>query len=141
MTKTRLFLSSLLVVLFAVLGGWTWGHSGRSALQASLDAAELRLDLAQARAGLLDAGVDVFEMNFGNASRACEAARGPLKDAISRLKAAGRDALARRAGGSLPALREAQQLAGRVDQSANANAAGALKALDEAVAGLGAAGR
>jgi hypothetical protein len=138
MTKTKLALYSLLAVLLAVLGGWIWGHSGRAALQGSLDVAELRLDLARTRAGLLEARIDVFEMNFGNASRACEVARSPLEDAISRLKASGRDTLARRAGDSLAALGQAQQLAGRVDQSANANLAGAVKALDEVVAGLGA---
>lgn len=141
MTKIRLSLYALLAVLLALLAGWAWGHSGRRALQASLDAAELRLDFARARAGLLEARVDLFEVNFGSASRACESARGPLEDAISRLKAAGRDAAARRASDSLAALGEAQQLAGKVDQSANASAASAIKALDEVVAGLGEAGR
>jgi hypothetical protein len=121
-------LISVAVALFvAALGGWLWGASGRSSLTRALQTAELRADLLGARAAILDARVAVYSVNFGEASRHLEDARGLLRRADERLKSLGRDTEVKQAETALAGIDDAQRLAGKLDQNANSRAGEAAK--------------
>ena len=51
-----------------------WGASGRSDITRALQIAELRDGLREGRAAMLDARLDIYSVNFGEASRHFEAA-------------------------------------------------------------------
>ena len=128
----------VVALLIALSVAWLWGSSGKGDLQRALDVAELRNDLLTARGALLSARVDLYLVNFGDASRDFEAARTALRRAEARLKAIGRDDEVMRLGVALAQLDEAQQFAGKLDQTANARAADAVKPIDETLAALAA---
>lgn len=129
MTRGKL-VASALVALIVTLGlGYGWGASGRSALTISLDEAKQHLDLAEARGHLLDARVSLYNVNFGDASRHFEEAKPALRRAQDRYQTAGRSAAAVSIAAALEHTAEAQRLAGRLDQSANAKAGDALEAI------------
>jgi hypothetical protein len=129
MTRGKL-VASALVALIVTLGlGYGWGASGRSALTISLDDAKQHLDLAEARGHLLDARVSLYNVNFGDASRHFEEAKPALRRAQDRYQTAGRSAAAVSIAAALEHTAEAQRLAGRLDQSANAKAGDALEAI------------
>ena len=71
-------------LLIALSAAWLWGSSGKGDLQRALDVAELRNDLLTARGALLSARVDLYIVNFGDASRDFEAARTALRRAEAR---------------------------------------------------------
>jgi hypothetical protein len=132
MAKAKIVLWGLLVAVILVAAGWVWGASGRWAAQASLRDAELRLRLSDARGALARARVDLFELNYGQASRHLDQARSALEDAASRLD---ENRQPDRAGAVREALKktlEAQQLASSVNTAANERAGEALKLLDTA---------
>ena len=79
MTKTKLGLFIALGVLVAAIAGWLYGWSGTRPLAREVAAKTLRLQLTEARMKILDARVDVYTANFGNASRNLEHAKGPLQ--------------------------------------------------------------
>ena len=65
------------VALLVALGaGWVWGAWGRSDTHRALRIAELRNGLLEGRAAVLDARLDIYSVNFGEASRHLETARG-----------------------------------------------------------------
>lgn len=132
----KLGLAIVVALVVALLAAWLWGSSGKRDLQRALDAAELRNDLLDARGAALSARVDLYIVNFGDASRDFEAARTALRRAESRLKTLGRDEDVKRVGLALGRIDEAQQLAGKLDQTANARAAEALKPVDEILAAV-----
>jgi hypothetical protein len=111
----------------AVLGGWLWGTSGRSALARALQTSELRGDLLGARAATLDARVAIYAVNFGEASRHLEDARGLLGRADEQLKSLGRDDEVKHVATALAGIDDAQRLAGKLDQNANSRAGDAAK--------------
>ncbi|HNV03789.1 MAG TPA: hypothetical protein PLE61_14990 [Vicinamibacterales bacterium] len=119
-------------LLLALLGGWMWGSAGASRSREALANAGAGLHMANARARLLEARVDLFEVNFGRASLSLEDARAELTAAAQALDRQGRrqDADAIRA--ALAVAEEAQRLAGRLDQTANARAAEAIGLLPKA---------
>jgi chromosome segregation ATPase len=128
-------LVGVIVVLFA---GFYWGRSGRSALEARVRDAEASarsartlLDLAQARAALLAARVDVFEVNFGEASREIESAKAPLQSAADELQSAGRNDEAKQVNDVLAQISKAQDAVNRLDQTANTQLAGAISTLED----------
>src|SRR5947207_5074494 len=86
MKKTKLVLGIAAGLLVALLAGWIWGASGRSAMAGALQASELRGDLLGARAAVLDARVAIYSLNFGEASSHLEGARGLLGRADERVK-------------------------------------------------------
>ena len=131
MKTTRIVLGVFAALLVALLAGWLWGASGKWGLDRALQASELRRDLLEARSSVLDARLDLFDVNFGDASRHLEEARGLLRRAGERLKGLGRQDDAKRLDPALARIDEAQRLAGQLDQGANARAADAAKTIED----------
>ena len=127
----KLVAGVFLGLLVALGVGWFWGASGRWAVERALQAAELRSDLFEARSLVLAARVDLYNVNFGDASRHLSDAKGALGHATERLKAGGRTEVAKQLDPALARIGEAQQLAGRLDQGANSRAAEAAKTIDD----------
>lgn len=125
MTKLVLGIAGGLAVAFLV--GWMWGTSGRSAMVRALQTSELRGELLGARAATLDARVAIYSVNFGEASRHLEDARGLLRRADDRLKSLGRDDEVQQIEKALASVDEAQRMAGKLDQGANSRAGDAAK--------------
>lgn len=113
----------------AVLAGWIAGASGRSEIARALQTSELREELLGARAAVLDARVAIYAVNFGEASKHLEGARGLLGRADERLKSLGRSDEVQPMQAALAAIDDAQRMAGKLDQSANTRAGEAAKAI------------
>jgi hypothetical protein len=111
----------------AVLAGWIWGHSGRSDLARALQTAELRGELLGARAAVLDARVAIYSVNFGEASKHLEGARGLLGRADEQLKNLGENGQSKQVQTALASVDDAQRMAGKLDQNANSRAGDAAK--------------
>jgi hypothetical protein len=127
MMKMALGIAAALAM--ALLAGWLWGRSGRPDMATALQTSELRGELFGARAATLDARVAIYNVNFGEASRHLEDARGLLRRADERLKSLGRDDGVRLVQTALASIDEAQRMAGKLDQSANSRAGEAAKAV------------
>jgi hypothetical protein len=125
MTKLILGIAGGLAI--ALLAGWIWGRSGRSDMSGALQTSELRGELLGARAAVLDARVAIYSVNFGEASRHLEGARGLLGRADERLKSLGRDAAVKQVQTALASIDDAQRMAGKLDQGANSRAGEAAK--------------
>ena len=131
MTKAKLVLGIVAGLAVALLAGWIWGASGRSHMARALQTFELRGELLGARAALLDARVAIYSVNFGEASKHLEGARGLLGRADERLKSLGRDDEVAQVHTALASIDEAQRMAGKLDQSANSRAGEAAKMVAE----------
>jgi hypothetical protein len=127
MTKKILWV--VVAMLVAALGGWVWGAAGRSDAVGALQTLELRSELLGARAAALDARVAIYSVNFGEASRHLENARGLLRRADERLKGLGRDAEVKQVETALASIDDAQRMAGKLDQGANTRAGDAAKVI------------
>lgn len=132
-------MNRLKMVLWAVLAGvvilgvgWLWGSSGRWDAQSALRDAQLRGRLSDARGTLALSRVDLFELNYGQASRHLQQAKDALSDAASRLDDDKQKAAADAVRAALARTVEAQQLAASVNTSANERAAEALRQLERA---------
>ena|SRR5438094_721726 len=125
MTKLVLGIAAGLAV--ALLAGWIWGRSGRSDMTRGLQTSELRGELLGGRAAVLDARVAIYSINFGEASRHLEDARGLLGRAAERLKSLGRDDELKLVQTALASIDDAQRMAGKLDQTANSRAGDAAK--------------
>ena len=126
----KVVLGVLVALLIALGAGWFWGASGRWDVERAAQAALLRSDLFAGRSAVLDARLDLYNVNFGDASRHLEEAKAPLRQAAERLNSTGRSEEAKRLEAALVQVDEAQALAGRLDQTANTRAADAVKAID-----------
>jgi hypothetical protein len=93
----------------------------------ALQTSELRGELLGARAATLDARVAIYSVNFGEASRHLEDARGLLRRADDRLKSLGRDDEVQQIENALASIDDAQRMAGKLDQGANSRAGDAAK--------------
>ena len=133
----RTGLTVIAVVLVALLAGFLWGAAGKSTLDRALQRSELRNELLDARAGTLAARIDVYNTNFGEASRHLEEARSVAGRAAQRLDALGRDDDLKRLQSALGSIEEAQRLAGKLDLAANARAGDAAKAIDAVLESTG----
>jgi hypothetical protein len=129
MTRGKLVLAGLVVLVVTLGLGYAWGVSGRAAAENALDDARQQLDLAEGRGQLLDARVSLYNMNFGDASRNFEEAKEPLRRVRQRYQEAGRSDAAARIDAALQHIDEAQRLAGKLDQAANSKASEALEAI------------
>jgi hypothetical protein len=134
MSKMKMTLLALLGLVIAVGAGWLWGAWGRWGVEGQLREAEVHAQLADARASLCAARVDVFELNFGRASGDIERAKKAMSAVAEQLELAGRADATAAVREALTKAGEAQQLAGNVDQTANARVADALSALARASA-------
>jgi hypothetical protein len=131
---TKLVLGIAVGLTVALLAGWIWGRSDRSDMARALQTSELRGDLLGARAAVLDARVAIYSVNFGEASRHLEGARGLLRRADERLKSLGRDDEVRQTQTALASIDDAQRMAGKLDQSANSRAGEAAKVIADVLA-------
>jgi len=127
----RLVLGIAVALLVAFGIGWGMARSGRAPIARALDAAELRESLLEGRAAVLDARLDIYSVNFGDASRHLEAARTAVRAAAARLNDLGRTDDAKRLDPALARIDDAQRLAGKLSQEANAVAADAARTIDE----------
>lgn len=123
----KLVLGIAVGLAVALLAVWIWGASGRSDMARELQTSELRGELLGARAAVLDARVAIYSVNFGEASRHLENARGLLGRADERLKNLGRDDAVRQVQTALASIDDAQRMTGKLDQSANSRAGEAAK--------------
>lgn len=126
MTK---FIWVAVALLVAVLGGWIWGASGRWSIEREQQRSELRQELLEGRGQVLDARLALYNVNFGEASRHLEDSRSLLGRAGERLKSLGWDGEVTQVEAALARVDEAQRMAGKLDQSANARAGEAAKLL------------
>jgi len=133
MMKRKLILGMAAGLMVALLAGWSWGARNRSDMALALQTSELRGELLGGRAAVLDARVAIYSINFGEASGHLEGARGLLGRANARLKTLGRDEEIARVQMALASIEDAQRMAGKLDQSANARAGEAAKTLAEAL--------
>jgi hypothetical protein len=131
MNYAKLSLWVVVAVLVALLAGFLWGRSGKSSAESRLRDAELQATLADARAQLLAARVDIFEVNFGRAGQHLQGARHSLQEAAQRLSDAGRTDEASRVKDVGARAAQAQEQAGRLDQSANTGLSQAIALLDQ----------
>jgi hypothetical protein len=125
----RLILIALVVVVVTLGFGYVWGSSGRRAIQSTLEDVQQRLDVAEARGLLLEARVNLYNVNFGDASRKFEEAKTPLQRMRTRYAEGGNTESVRRISTALEHVDEAQRLAGKLDQAANSKASEALEAI------------
>jgi hypothetical protein len=123
----KTFVAVVVALLITVLGGWLWGASGRWTADRVRQALELRQELVEGRSALLDARLDLYSVNFGEAIKHLEGARSLLGRADERLKRLGRDDEARHVQTALARIDDAQRMAGKLDQSANSRAGEAAK--------------
>jgi hypothetical protein len=130
---TRVVLGAIVAVLVALLVGWIWGASGTSTLERSLQAAELRINLLEARSAVLGARVDLYSVNFGDAIRHLEEGREYVRRAITALQGSGREAEAKQLEPAATSIDEARQLAGKLDQGAQSPVAEAVKTIGAAL--------
>ena len=127
----KLILGIGVAVLVALGAGWAWGASGRSDINRALQTAELREGLLEGRAAVLDARLEIYSVNFGEASRHLEVARSTLRAADARLKGLDRQEDSKRLEIAFTRIDEAQHMAGQLNQDANALAADAAKAIND----------
>jgi hypothetical protein len=129
MSRLKQFLTVVVLIVVALGLGFAWGASGRMALEHGLTDAQQQLDLSDARGHVLDARVSLYNVNFGDAQRQLEDAKGPLTRARDRMQADGKKDAADTLSTALTKVQDAQRLASRLDQGANAQAGDALKAI------------
>ena len=129
MTRGRLFLIAVGVLIVCLGLGYAWGASGRRVVQSALDDSRQQLDLAEARGALLDARVSLYNNNFGDAARRFEESKDPLRRVKDRYQNAGRSNAASSIDAALRHVEEAQRLAGTLDPAANTRAGEALEAI------------
>lgn len=126
----RIILGGVAAVLVALLAGFLWGASGKTTIERALERSELRNELLEARSTALAARVDIYNTNFGEASRHLEEARSSLTRAVQRLERLDRDTEAQRLQSALGPIEEAQRLTSKLDLGANARTAEAIKTLE-----------
>jgi hypothetical protein len=133
MTKLIVGIGVALLVAFGI--GWSVGASGKSGISRALETAELRDSLLEGRGAVLQARVDIYNVNFGDASRHLEAARTAVHAAAARLTDLGRPDDAKRLDLALTKIDDAQRMAGKLNQDANALAAQATTTINEVLGG------
>jgi hypothetical protein len=87
--------------------------------------------LLEARTQILDARINIYSVNFGDASRNLEYAKGPMRTARELLDRAGKRELAAKLEAAAVQATEAQQLASKLSQDANGRAGEASRLVYE----------
>ena len=124
------------VALVAVLGAGLWGANGRRAAERALQASELRQNLVEGRSNVLEARLDVYSVNFGEASRHLESARTFLRRANDQLTGLDRANEATEVQSALVGIDVTQRMAGNLDQNANTRSAEVAKIVADVIAAL-----
>lgn len=132
--RVKLILGVSAAVVAALLAGWAWGVWSNRDTARALQASELQVELLAARAAVLDARVAIYSVNFGEASRHLENARGLLQRADERLRRLDRADDVTRIAAAQASIDDAQRLAGKLDQSANTRAGDAARVLADVLA-------
>ena len=109
--------------------GLAFGGSGRFAAAERARRLAARLDVAEARGQLLDARVSLYNVNFGDASRHFEEARRRCGGCASATRTWARMPPPEASRRAIEHVDEAQRLAAKLDQAANAKANEALEAI------------
>ena len=125
MTTKSIVITVLAIIV--VLGAWFWGANGRWTAERALQRAELRQNLMEGRSNVLEARLDVYSVNFGEASRHLENARALLGRASDQLTHLDRASDATAVQAALAGIDDAQRMAGNLDQNANTRAADVAK--------------
>ena len=110
--------------------GWYVGASGRGAIEQERRAATGRAEFAEARAAVLDARVNLYQTNFGQANQLFESARVAIVAAQARLRQSGDPEQAGQLELAVSHLREAQRLSLTLDAAAHVPADQALRVID-----------
>lgn len=131
MTRLKLGLWVALAVVLAAVCGWLYGWSGGRSAAAELAETRLRMSLLQARLQVLDARLNIYGANFGDASRNLEFSKPQLTAARGLLETAGRRDLVDKIDAALRSTQEAQQLASKFNQDANARAGQAASSIND----------
>ena len=134
MKRSQVALSIAAALLIALLAGYLWGAAGRRTAEQALRASTLRAELLDVRASLLTARVDLYNVNFGNASRDLQDAIDHLPAIAARLKDAGTPDDQKWAAEAAAQADQAHRMAGQLDAGANAHAAAAALAIDRILA-------
>ena len=129
MTRGKAALSIVAALVVALGLGYAWGSSGRYSIQSALEESGQQLDLAEARGRILDARVNLYNVNFGDASRNLEEAKAPLRRVRERYQEQGLSDSAGSIDAAIRHVDEAQRLAGSLDQASNTRAGQALEAI------------
>jgi len=110
--------------------GWFMGASGRASLEQERREAIGRAEFAEARGRVLEGRVHLFQSNFGQATKAFDAARVLVTASQTRLRQAGDAVRAGQLEVAIAQLREAQQLSLALNSGAQAAADEALRVID-----------
>jgi hypothetical protein len=131
MTRLKLGLWVALAIVLAAGLGWLYGWSGGRATANQLAETRLRMSLLTARLQILDARVNIYSVNFGDASRNLEYSKPSLTTARGLLETAGRRDLVDKIDAALRSTHEAQQLASKLSQDANGRAGEAASLIND----------
>jgi hypothetical protein len=131
MTRLKLGLWIALAIVLAAIVGWLYGWSGGRAAGSELETTRLRMNLLEARLQILDARLNLYNVNFGDASRNLEYSKPSLTVARGLLENAGRRDLADKIDSALRSTGEAQQLASKLSQDANGRAGQAASLVND----------
>ena len=134
MPTGKLILVWVISLIVALGFGFAWGASGRTELRTALDDGKQQLDLAEVRGQILEGRVNLYNNNFGDASRHFEDAKAPLRRMKARYQDAGNREAAAGIDAAIGHVEEAQRLAAKLDLSANNKATEALDAIRLAAA-------
>jgi hypothetical protein len=131
MNRLKLGMWIALAVVLAGVLGWLYGWSGGRSSAAALESTRLRTSLLQARIQILDARINIYSINFGDASRNLEYSKRELTTARSLLENAGRRDLVDKIDAALRSTREAQEAAAKLNQDANGRAGEAARLIND----------
>jgi hypothetical protein len=137
MPSVKVLASIVAAVALAALASFFYGRSGAAVDQDLLAGVQLRLQLVEARAQVLDGRVSLYLVNFGDASRHFAFAKGPLAPARVALEARRRSELVAKLDQASKELDAAQDLATRLSQDANSRAGEAARLLNDVIQGVG----
>ncbi len=131
MTRYRLVLIGIGVLLLSFVTGWLLGRSGRAELENIATENHMLLQIQTGVARALKARVELYNNNFGEASRYLENAKGMFIMARDHLNASNRAADAGVLDRVAGLITEAQRLAGELNTGANSKVGEALTVLLE----------
>lgn len=123
------------VTAIVALGlGWLLGMSGRRNAERLLRVTALQQELNEGRCALLEARLDLFNVNFGEATRHLEMSHIHLRIAADQLKVLERKDDMSRMQLALAGVDDAKRMAVNLDKNANIRTAEAAKIVGDLIA-------